>query len=299
MNTIQKLSQFQTPHPTASTSEICRRENWRGLAANNGFTLIELLVVIAIIAILAAMLLPALSKAKLKAQQIQCMNNTKQVTLAWILYADDNRDRLAGNIGGDAAKDPANLEKSWVLGWLSLTAQEDNFRTDYIRDAQLGKYVAKNLTVFKCPGDKSTFQGRPRVRSISMNGYLGDPSSGRKTSGYRSYRKTSDLTAPGPAMTWVIIDEREDVINDPFFYVNMAGMGNPPSTDAAIVIGDFPASYHALGGGLSFADGHSEIRKWRDPRTRPPIISTGRAYGVASPNNEDMKWLMQRSSAKN
>lgn len=254
-----------------------------------GFTLIELLVVIAIIAILAAMLLPALAKAKLKAQQIHCMNNTKQLALAWLMYADDNNDKLAGNIGGGDSRDPANLDKTWVLGWLSLTDMDDNFRTDYLRNAQLGKYVAKNLGVFKCPGDKSTFAGKPRVRSLSMNGYLGDPALGSKTSGYRSYMKMSDITSPNPVNMFVFIDEREDNINDCFFYV--AGFDNV----AQAVIGDYPASYHNNGGGLSFADGHSETHKWLDSRTRPAKTS---GWGIPSPSNQDMWWLTQRSTAK-
>jgi len=267
-----------------------RRESGQNL----GFTLIELLVVIAIIAILAAMLLPALARAKAKAHQIKCMNNTKQLALAWIMYANDNNDSLPGNIGGGDSRNPANLDKTWCLGWLSLTAQEDNFRRDYVQESQLGKYVGKNLEVFKCPGDKSTYLGKPRVRSVSMNGYLGDPSAGSKTSGYLSYKKTTALSRPGPSSTWVFIDEREDVINDGFFWVDMKGDGNPPAN----WIGDFPASYHAGGGGLSFADGHSEIRSWKDPRTKPAISPTGLSYGVASPDNPDVTWLMARSTAK-
>jgi len=255
-------------------------------------------VVIAIIAILAAMLLPALAKAKLKAQQIKCVNNTKQLTLAWIMYAEDNREQLAGNIGGPGASDPANLEKTWALGWLSLTGVGDNGRTDYLLNAQLGSYT-KSAEIYKCPGDKSMYSdargaGGPRVRSISMNGYLGDPAVGLQTGGYRVYRKTASLSSPGPANTWVFIDEREDTINDGFFFVDMTGMASPATTQ----IGDFPASYHAGGGGLSFADGHSEIHRWRDSRTTPPIKSSGMSYGQLSPNNQDMAWLMPRSTAK-
>jgi prepilin-type N-terminal cleavage/methylation domain-containing protein/prepilin-type processing-associated H-X9-DG protein len=276
----------------------CPTNSPRGRA----FTLIELLVVIAIIAILAAMLLPALAKAKQKAQQIKCMNNTKQLTLAWIMYADDNRDRLAGNIGGPtASRDPANLTKTWALGWLSMTDAADGGRADYLLNAQLGNYT-KNAAVYKCPGDRSQYVSSvrgvtdtgPRVRSYSMNGYLGDPALGTQTVGYRRFQKTVDLNNPGPSSTWVFIDERADTLNDGFFYVDMGGMFNA----AATLIGDFPASYHAGGGGLSFADGHSEIHRWIDPRTTPPINPAGMSYGQLSPNNKDMAWLMPRSTAK-
>lgn len=171
-------------------------------------------------------------------------------------------------------------------------ALDDNFRTDYLLNAQLGKYVGKSVRIFKCPGVKSTYSGRSRVRSISMNGYLGDPSEGAKTAGYRSYRKLSDLTVPAPSSTFVFIGEREDNINDGFFYV--AGFENA----AQAVIGDYPASYHNSGGGLSFADGHSEIRKWVDARTRPPLTKQPLQWGVPSANNQDMWWLTQRSTAK-
>jgi len=244
-----------------------------------GFTLIELLVVIAIIAILAAMLLPSLSKAKIKAQNMMCMSNTKQITLAWIMYAHDNNDNLA-----DA--------RSWLDGDVTDPAGLDF--VDYDKRLPAGKlntYLGGNVKVYKCPGDPRTStwtptRGQPVCRSVAMNCWMG----WEWTAGFIVYKKTSQLTRPGPANTYVILDESGYSINDAFFAVPMDTYD--PLNLAGKTFTDVPATYHNRAGSLSFADGHSEIHKWRDIRTvTVPIFGS-------SPGNKDLDWLQSKTSAK-
>ena len=167
-------------------------------------------------------------------------------------------------------------------------------------NSQLGEYVGRSTGIYRCPADKSMAQvgGRlqPRVRSLSMNAYLGERG-GPYTGGYWQFKKITDIQAPSPSKCWVFIDEREDSINDGWFAVDMVGF-DPRNPNAWRTV-DYPASYHNGAAGLSFADGHSEIKKWLDPRTTP-VLKKGQLLqlGVNSPNNPDVEWLQLRSSSK-
>lgn len=255
----------------------------------DGFTLIELLVVIAIIAILAGMLLPALSKAKAKAQGISCMSNHRQLMLAWRLYSEDANDDLTFAFGGNTLN--ALTPYTWVQG----NMLSDPTNTIYFEKTPLAKYLGgRNLKVWKCPGDITK-----NVRSMSMNYLVGGNGEAANTSPpyyglwtshakYQLYRKLTQIGQP--SSTWVILDERPASINDAFFVVDMVNYGNP----RAMQVIDHPGIQHNNACGFSFADGHAEIKKWRDAA----LLSKNASARVPAPNSRDLEWLMERTSQR-
>ncbi|MDB6068525.1 MAG: xcpT 2 [Pedosphaera sp.] len=274
------------------------RRAFRGCQA---FTLLELLVVVAVIAILASLLLPVLNKGKRKAQGIYCLNNLRQLQMAWVMYAHDHAESLPPNSDGEhAGTDPAH--PAWVAGWL-LTDSEtgskyDSTNTDllvgphYAEFGSIGSYV-QNSKIYRCPADKSmvTVNGvrYPRTRSMSMNTYMNGNGIWQSTE-YVTFRKSGDM--PNSSGLWVFIDEREDSINDGCFGTDV------PRTYGIV---DYPASYHNGAGGLAFADGHSEYHRWLEPTTTPALNSgehlpLGSKY--TSWQDRDMAWLNARTTVK-
>ena len=278
------------------TAWLFRRAKGKGFP---GFTLIELLVGIAIIAILAALLLPALARAKLKAQGIQCMSNIKQLTLAWQMYPDDNNGYLPPNQNGGGVNNP-----SWVNGWEDFTANNsDNIDLKKLANALIGPYCNRQTKIYHCPADIYTCQepaGQvPRVRSVSMNGFIeGDAYKGQKSNPqgsvwyqtWRGYMKLADIIKPVPSDLLVFDDEHPDSINDGWMITDVT---SPNGWE------DLPASYHGNAAGFSFADGHAVTHKWREASTAQRILKRQRngPGEFPAPNSKDIQWVFQHISA--
>ena len=291
--------------------------------ARRAFTLIELLVVIVIIAIIASLLLPALARAKQRAQAIGCMNNSRQLMIGWRMYSEDNSDVLPPNdypyLTSYTLSANHNQMRNWVAGTMEQVS--DGANASILTDpngTMLAPYVA-SADVYHCPADKSVSFGKLRVRSVSMNsavgtrwwssssggsgnttfpngtpvggGWLPGASYNDSQTAWQTYGKMSSFLAPGPSMTWVIMDENPVTINDASLATSMV----------PYYLIDFPASYHNSAAGIAFADGHSIIHKWMDSRTyTPPPEATPGSGGTGSDNstgNVDVLWLTTVTSA--
>jgi prepilin-type N-terminal cleavage/methylation domain-containing protein len=280
-------------------SAILKRECHNARAPGFGFTLIELLVVIAIIAILAAMLLPALSRSKAKALQVQCVSNLKQLQVGWHTYAGDYNECMLPNspLGAASATDPTVNADSWCShATEAWSAVDGNTNTFYYTTSIMAPYMGGQLGVYRCPADKILSANGQRLRSYSMNGQVGldTPALVGLTQGYNpgfaTYSKVSQiLNCPGPTETFIFCEENICSLNDGYLQISCT---SPPEQ-----FYDMPGSYHDTAkGGLSFADGHAEIHKWLTPIVKIPVrYGFTQTHTLAGANNADWLWVAAHS----
>jgi prepilin-type N-terminal cleavage/methylation domain-containing protein/prepilin-type processing-associated H-X9-DG protein len=293
-----KAHSFMSVSPT---SNISHPQHGRA------FSLIELLVVIAIIAILASLILPAMARAKARAQGTLCLNNTKQLSMAWMIYADEHNGQLAYNLGQSArapvlvpAIGSLNMGENWVNNVENWELDPDNTNAAKMVETGIGPFTSKSAALYHCPSDnvlsdlQRSHGWERRVRSYSMNAMVGDAGTfsltGTNVNNPNYVQFFRMFTVPRPSEIFVFLDEHPDSIDDGYFLNRET---------ATPTWNDLPASYHDGGASFSFADGHSEHHRWRDGSTKQPA----RAYGLTAPlpmpitdGATDFTWVLSRMS---
>ena len=283
----------------------------QGSEAGAGFTRVDLLTVIGVLAVLGLLLTPALARTRLADQAFQCRANLGRLLSAWRMYAEDNSDRIPAAYDQYSAVAPA---PGWItnslMSWFGNAAQDGrnscNWDTEVtVKQSPLWNYCGNDEGIWRCPSDgifrcvpaSGPLQGRslPRVRSYSMSSCFNSRNwTSWNGPGFTTYTKVGECLKPGPAKTFVFLHERVDSINDGEFAVAMDGYPNSP---LAFRILDYPASQHDGACGFAFVDGHSEMKKWLDPRTKPPV-GPRLQLNVRMPNNVDVYWLMDHSTRR-
>jgi|SRR5665213_484319 len=294
--------------------QLSRMPSASSKAGAKAFTLIELLTVIAIIAILAAILLPALARARERAQAVICLNNTKQLMLATSIYAGDNGDRLPYNLGMVGSQFRTDL--NWVNNVMTWDLSSDNTNTATLTKAGLGAFVSGNASVYHCPSDQALSSVQraagwtARIRSYSMNAMVGDAGNfstngyNSNNPGYKQFFKTTQI--PTPSEIFVFLDEHPDSINDGYFlnksphkhtYTASANTGTYNKAQWT----DLPASYHNGAAAFSFADGHVVLHRWTVASTVLPARPAAAALPIdlSDSPDADFDWVIQHMSVEN
>lgn len=274
---------------------------------DHAFTLIELLVVIAIIGILAAILLPVLQKAKQRSWDAGCVNNKHEIQMAYIMYSDDNDNKLVGNSVG------TDKPIGWVTGYLDWTAGPNSPNTNiaYLNAGLLGQYTSQTIGCYQCPAD--IYVSAPqrakgwshRIRSVRVNGYLDRTPVDTDWTKYGAgiganfdILKATDIKSP--SSMWVFIDSHPDTGGTNGLPTPYDGMFSLPPANVIgnSEWGDMPASYHDGNScGFSFEDGHAEIHRWIDGTTINPVNYTGPLAGirVSGRYNQDLMWTFHHA----
>jgi prepilin-type N-terminal cleavage/methylation domain-containing protein/prepilin-type processing-associated H-X9-DG protein len=311
LGVIRTFSAMKT-HPIkagTSATQLAALPQHTGCRKPAAFTLLELLVVLCVLALLVSIIIPGQARAQPGGQALQCLNNLRQLMGASSLYCADNRDALPMVLhGGYVPSGAGDPNKPWVTGWLDWTTSTDNTNVTYLLDpryASLAGYFARDKRIYKCPADvyvsptQRALRWEERARSVSANVYVGKGNAWASSAGgpsgpnnltiYRGAAKAADLLIPGPAQTWVYIDEHPDSMNDSGIF--------PPS--ARTTMPDAPATYHNGAAGVALADGHCEIHRWTGPTMNKPRRLSGLAgVSFADYNNfatvqgdPDLLWL--------